>query len=81
VSKSVVVDFIEERPYVDFVSDVHLFHRLQGVTADGPDLEEVVGSRAISILVSVPAKQHGVRAIHPDEKLVPEHCACAPVGT
>ena len=60
VYKSVVVNFVEERPYVDYVTDVHLFHRLPDVSADGPDLEEVVGSRAISILVSVPAAQHGV---------------------
>ena len=60
------------------MSDVHLFHRLPGVTADGPDLEEVGGSRAISILVSVPSDQHGVHAIHPDEVVVAEPCACAP---
>ena len=70
VYKSVLVNFVEERPYVDYVSDVHLFHRLPGVTADGPDLEEVAGSRAISILVSVPSDQHGVHAIHPDEVVV-----------
>lgn len=81
VFKSVVVDYVEERPYVDFVSDVHLFHRLPGVTADGPDLEEVFGSRAISILVSVPAGQHGVHPIRPDEVLLPERCACAPAVT
>ena len=78
VYKSVLVDFVEERAYVDFVSDVHLFHRLPGVTADGPDLEEVAGSRAISILVSVPSDQHDVHPIHPDEVVVPQHCACAP---
>jgi hypothetical protein len=81
VYKSVLVNFVEERTYVDFVSDVHLFHRLPGVTADGPDLEEVAGSRAISILVSVPSDQHGVHPIHPDEVFVPEHCACAPAVT
>jgi hypothetical protein len=78
VSKSVLVNFVEERPYVDYLSDVHLFHRLPGTAADGPDLEEVGGSRAISILVSVPQHQHGVHPIHPDEVLVPESCACAP---
>jgi hypothetical protein len=80
VYKSVLVDFVEERAYVDFVSDVHLFHRLPGVTADGPDLEEVAGSRAISILVSVPS-DHGVHPIHLDEVAVPELCACAPAVT
>ncbi|WP_253907986.1 hypothetical protein [Arthrobacter sp. H20] len=77
VHKSVLVNFVEERSYVDFVSDVRLFRRLPGVTADGPDLEEVTGSRAISILVSTPPNQHGVHPIHPDEVLVPEYCDCA----
>ena len=81
VYKSVLVNFVEERTYVDFVSDVHLFHRLPGVTADGPDLEEAAGSRAISILVSVPSEQHGVHPIRPDEVVVPEQCACAPAVT
>jgi hypothetical protein len=81
VYKSVLVNFVEERPFVDYVSDVHLFHRLPGATADGPDLEEVVGSRAISILVSVPQDQHGVHPIHPDEIVDFESCACAPAVT
>jgi hypothetical protein len=81
VYKSVLVNFVEERAYVDFVSDVQLFHHLPGVTADGPDMEEVVGSRAISILVSAPSSKHDVRPIHPDEVIVPEHCACAPAVT
>lgn len=77
VHKSVLVNFVEERTYVDFVSDVLLFRRLPGATADGPDLEEVVGSRAISILVSTPPAQHGVHPIQPDAVPVPEHCDCA----
>jgi hypothetical protein len=80
VHKSVLVNFVEERTYVDFVSDVRLFRRLPGVTSDGPDLEEVAGSRAISILVSTPPEQHGVHPIHPDEVPVPEHCDCATVA-
>jgi hypothetical protein len=31
--------------------------------------------------VSVPSDQHGVHPIHPDEVVVPEHCACAPAVT
>jgi hypothetical protein len=81
VYKSVLVNFVEERTYVDFVSDVRLFHRLPGVTADGPDLEEVAGSRAISILVSAPSDHHGVHPIRPGEVVVREHCACAPAVT
>jgi hypothetical protein len=76
VHKSVVVNFIEERPYVDYVTDVRLFHRLPGA-ADGPDLDEVVGSRAISILVSVPPHHHSVGVIHSDEELIAQECSCS----
>ena len=79
VHKSVLVNFVEERPYVDYVTDVHLFRRLPGATADGPDLEEVAGSRAVSILVSVPADEHSVTPIHDDDDLVGEKCACGPL--
>jgi hypothetical protein len=79
VHKSVLVDFVEERPYVDYVTDVRLFHRLPGATADGPDLDEVSGSRAISILVSVPARRHGVQVIHSHGAPAPEECSCAAV--
>ena len=60
VHKSVLVNFVEERPYVDYVTDVQLFRRLPDATLDGPDLEEVVGSRAVSILVSAPSADHDV---------------------
>lgn len=72
VYRSVVIDFVEERPYVDFVTDVKLFH--EGTVSP----EEVVGSRAVSILVSVPAAEHEVIPIHDDDDIVAEHCACAP---
>lgn len=80
VYKSVLVNFIEERPYVDYVTDVRLFHRLPGATLDGPDLEEVAGSRAISILVSVPSRQHGVQVIHSHDDVAPDGCSCSTVG-
>ncbi len=79
VHKSVLVNFVEERTYVDYVSDVQLFHKLPGATLDGPDLEEVGGSRAVSILVSVPSDEHGVAVIGASDTLAPEHCACAPI--
>ncbi|MHA6622516.1 baseplate J/gp47 family protein [Pseudonocardia sp. DLS-67] len=78
IHKSVIVDFVEERPYVDHVSDVHLFHRFPGVTGDGPDLEKVVGSRAISILVSAPSGHHCVTPIPSGQTLAAEPCACGP---
>lgn len=80
VRKSVLVDFVEERPYVDFVTDVKLFHRLPGTPegVDGPDLTQVVGSRAVSILVSVPSHRHTVHPIHATEEAV-RGCGCGEV--
>ncbi len=60
VHSSVLVNFIEERPYVDYVTDVELFRRLPDALAEEAFAETVVGSRAISILVSAPAAEHTV---------------------
>jgi len=79
VYKSVLVNFIEERPYVDYVADMRLFHRPPGATLDGPDLDEIAGSYAVSILVSAPAHRHGIQVIHSHDDLVPEDCSCARV--
>lgn len=77
VHKSVLVNHLEELPYVDYVTDVRLFHRLPGAAADGPDREEIVGSRAISILVSMPPDGHSIQVIHVHENQAPEDCSCA----
>lgn len=76
--KSVLVDFVEERAYVDHLADVHLHHRVPGVPGEGPDLEQVTGSRAVAVLVSVPADQHGIHPIRPGAGQPPEDCGCAP---
>jgi hypothetical protein len=78
IAKSVLINFIEERPYVDYVTDVRLSHIDPDTGSESGDLDEVVGSRAISILVSVPAEQHDVAAIGADQVLDDEQCACAP---
>lgn len=60
VRKSVLINFIEERPYVDFISDVKMFHR----TAEDPnslsDTDEATASNGLAILVSVPATKHHI---------------------
>lgn len=56
IRKSVLIDFVEERPYVDFITDVKLYHIVDGTPS--ADLDDVVASTARSILVSVPAEQH-----------------------
>ena len=76
VYKSVLIDFVEELPYVDFVTDVQLFHDLAG-TKGTVDQNEIEGSLAVSILVSVPANQHHITVINPsEEKTASDKCSC-----
>jgi hypothetical protein len=72
VYKSVLLNFIEERPFVDYVTDFKLFHQYETKDSAGakievtsPDLTEVEGSKAVSILVSVPAEGHKITVIDP----------------
>ncbi|MGR9130564.1 hypothetical protein [Rhizobium leguminosarum] len=76
VYKSVLIDFVEEQPYVDYVSDFQLFHDIGG--NDGTvDLNEVEGSRVISILVSTPASNHDISIISADrDGQLLEDCGC-----
>ena len=74
VRKSVLVDFVEDRGYVDYVTDVQLFRSLPGVAGLGPDQEQVVGSRAVSILVSAPPSVHDISAIRRTDSLGGERC-------
>ncbi|MBD2766354.1 baseplate J/gp47 family protein [Hymenobacter sp. BT664] len=73
IYKSVLINFVEDQPSVDYVTDFQLFH-----PASGPgDRAEVVASKAISILVSVPARQHSILVINPAEEEAPrEQCPC-----
>jgi hypothetical protein len=77
VYKSSLIDFVEERPYVDFLADVKLFHKAGDGAVESGDLEEVVASTARSILVSVPASKHSVTVLlHNDAPGITEDCAC-----
>lgn len=60
IYKSALINFIEELPYVDYVTDFQLFHLIQN-QIQGGDQEVVAGSKAISILVSAP--EHKITAI------------------
>ncbi len=56
VHKSVLIDFIDELPYVDFITDFELLHiKSSGETTL---VDEAIASTARSILVSVPALKH-----------------------
>ena len=80
VHKSALVNFVDERRYVDYVTDVHLYRHLPGAGTDGPDLDEVVGSRAISILVSMPPDAHRIQPIHSHDGPEPDGCSCSELG-
>lgn len=79
IYKSVLINFVEEQPYVDYVTDFQLFHKF--VDIDGvlqkQEGNEVEGSKAVSILVSAPAEQHRVQVIKPVAEEPPtERCPC-----
>jgi len=86
IYKSTLINFIEERPYVDYVTDFKLFHHIidfDGKDRRGIDRNEVEASTAISILVSVPADANPVKETHEiemvkvSETLVSgEQCGC-----
>ncbi|TMM58011.1 hypothetical protein FEE95_00875 [Maribacter algarum] len=61
IHQSVLIDFIEELPYVDFLIDFELRH----LTSSGDDIkvDEVIASTARSILVSVPANKHDLTVL------------------
>lgn len=59
ISKSTLINFIEERPYVDFITNVVLKHKPGNLPVSG-DLEEAVATSSRSILVSAPAVDHAI---------------------
>jgi hypothetical protein len=76
VYKSVLINFVEEQPYVDYVTDFQVFRDIGGVKGT-VDLDEVEGSKAVSILVSAPASKHEVTIIKPaPEAELAESCGC-----
>jgi hypothetical protein len=60
ISKSALINFVEERPYVDFITSVVLKQKAGNAPLSG-DLEEAVASTSRSILVSVPASNHAIK--------------------
>lgn len=73
--KSVIIDFIEELPYVDFISEVQLFHKAGENAVESGDLDEVIASTARSILVSAHASKHAITVELPSTvSAIPEHC-------
>jgi len=63
IYESVLIKFVEDQVYVDYLTDFQLLQRIAGVETPVPN--EVQGSRAIAILVSAPANKHDITVIHP----------------
>ncbi|NTU52245.1 MAG: hypothetical protein HGA97_00795 [Chlorobiaceae bacterium] len=64
VFKSRIIRFIEQRSYVDFISQVKMYHRITGEDMNQNDLHEIVASSARAILVS--AALHTIELIEKD---------------
>jgi hypothetical protein len=73
VYKSDLINFIEERPYVDFITEVKMTHIFNGGTT--PDSSEIDASAARSILVSVAASKHEIEEIKDKDAVQQYECA------
>ena len=63
IHKSVLINFIEERYYVDFITDVFMYVKVDDTTDESGNQEEITASTARSILVSAPAAKHSIHEI------------------
>lgn len=64
VHKSVLIDFIEEQGYVDYITEVKMYHRIdESLAIESADTDLIEASAARSILVSAQAKKHKVTEI------------------
>ncbi|HZV69389.1 MAG TPA: hypothetical protein VFG10_07595 [Saprospiraceae bacterium] len=77
IYKSVLINFIEERTYVDYIADFKLRHKPGGSPVFSKDTNQAEASTAISILVSVPAALHLITPIlTADIESATEKCSC-----
>ncbi|MEO7314996.1 MAG: baseplate J/gp47 family protein, partial [Ginsengibacter sp.] len=74
VYKSVLINFIEERYYVDFITDVSMYVKVDDTTNESGNMEEITASTARSILVSAPASKHLIHEIVPQDLSVIQIC-------
>ncbi|HEY6871622.1 MAG TPA: baseplate J/gp47 family protein [Geobacteraceae bacterium] len=79
IYESVLINFVEDLPYVDFVTDFQLFHKF--LDGDGVQqiekMDEISGSKAVSVLVS--ARNHTIDSFKPADAAPPgEKCLCEP---
>lgn len=75
VYKSALINFIEERPYVDFITDVMLCHYDDKKNIISADSDHIIATTAKSILVSVPAAKHEIEEIKTQQAKEQYECA------
>jgi hypothetical protein len=63
VYKSAVINFIEERYYVDYITDVFMYVKKDELTPESSDQDEIKASAGRSVLVSAPASRHEIHEI------------------
>ncbi|MDQ4101653.1 MAG: hypothetical protein M3115_05655, partial [Thermoproteota archaeon] len=72
--KSSLINFIEEQYYVDYITDVELFVKVDNVTPESGDMEEITASTGRSVLVSVPASKHSICQITEEDEIITVEC-------
>ena len=72
VYKSVLINFIEERYYVDFITDVFMYVNVEGT--ESADMDEITASTARSILVSASASKHTIQELAEADNNAEELC-------
>lgn len=82
VYKAALINFVEDLPYVDYVTDFHLYHSFKDINGNDQeeDADEVSASKAISILVSATASTHYIAPpLKPvEENALGEICTSVP---
>ena len=79
VYKAVLINFVEDLPYVDYLTDFLLFHSFKDINGNDQvdEADEVTASKAISILVS--AGTHDITVLKPvEENVLGEICLSVP---
>jgi hypothetical protein len=68
----VFINFIEERYYVDFITDVFMYVNVEAV--ESADMDEITASTARSILVSASASKHIIHELTEADNNAEEVC-------
>lgn len=80
VDKAVLIRFIDQRPYVDYVTELRLHHKVEESSAiESEDQDQVRASSSRSILVSAPYGKHEIEeAEEGDSEIEPGSCLPEP---